>query len=105
MDLGSLPTWAQQLGALIVTVASAVGITWVEKRKRKDEPVAHPAGDAQVVAATFVEKGLMERLIASTSALHGEIVTLNGHVADLNERMHDEEIVRAAAARMRENRP
>lgn len=69
MDLGSLPLWAQQLGGLILTVATAIGLTWSERRKRKVEVATatdHPG--AQVVAATFTERGQMERLISALVA-------------------------------------
>lgn len=103
MELGSLPVWAQQLGGLILTLATAIALTWNERRKAKSE-VAPADGASQVVAASFVEKRLMERLIEAVAALNGNVVMLNGHVEKINERMHEDEIVRAAVARMKEGR-
>lgn len=102
MELGSLPVWAQQLGALFITLATAVGLTWSERRKAKAVPVSD--GAAEVVAASFVDKRLLERLIEAVAALNGNVVMLNGHVEKINERMHEDEIVRAAVARMKEGR-
>ena len=108
MDLGSLPVWAQQLSALIVTLATAIGLRWAEKRKigkaEEAAPVAAGNGEAQVIAASFVEKRLMERLIEMLGAMNGNLVTMNGHMEKINERMHEDEIVRAAVARMKEER-
>ncbi|GEM70923.1 hypothetical protein SAQ01S_06890 [Sphingomonas aquatilis NBRC 16722] len=102
MELGSLPVWAQQLGGLILTLATAVALTWNERRKAKAVPVSD--GAAEVVAASFVDKRLLERLIEAVAALNGNVVTLNGHVEKINERMHEDEIVRAAVARMKEGK-
>ncbi|WP_426261536.1 hypothetical protein [Sphingomonas sp. DC1100-1] len=102
MELGSLPVWAQQLGGLILTLATAVALTWNERRKAKAVPVSD--GAAEVVAASFVDKRLLERLIEAVAALNGNVVMLNGHVEKINERMHEDEIVRAAVARMKEGR-
>lgn len=106
MDLGSLPVWAQQLSALIVTLMTAIGLRWAEKRKlgRVDEVTPQGNGEAQVVAASFVEKRLMERLIEMLGAMNANIVIMNGHMEKVNERMHEDEIVRAAVARMKEGR-
>ena len=102
MELGSLPVWAQQLGGLILTLATAVALTWNERRKAKAVPVSD--GAAEVVAASFVDKRLLERLIEAVAALNGNVVMLNGHVEKINERMHEDEIVRASVARMKEGR-
>lgn len=102
MELGSLPVWAQQLGGLILTLATAVALTWNERRKAKAVPVSD--GAAEVVAASFVDKRLLERLVEAVAALNGNVVMLNGHVEKINERMHEDEIVRAAVARMKEGR-
>lgn len=102
MELGSLPVWAQQLGGLILTLATAVALTWNERRKAKAVPVSD--GAAEVVAASFVDKRLLEGLIEAVAALNGNVVMLNGHVEKINERMHEDEIVRAAVARMKEGR-
>lgn len=106
MDLGSLPVWAQQLSALIVTLATAIGLRWAEKRKtgKADEVTAQGNGEAQVVAASFIEKRLMEQLITMLGAMNANLVTMNGHMKKVNERMHEDEIVRAAVARMKEER-
>lgn len=104
MDLGDVPVWVQSVGALLGATVAAGAISWNERRRDRDKSPPHAPGDAQVVAATFVEKGLMERLIVATTTLHGEMVKLNDNLGELNKHNHDEELVRAAAARMREGR-
>lgn len=104
MVIGDVPTWVSSVGALIGTTFVAGALAWNEGRKSRKKDPAPMAGDTQVVAASFVDKSLLERLIVVMTSLNSSVVTLNGHVAELNERMHDEEIVRAAAARMRDTR-
>lgn len=103
MELGSLPVWAQQLGALFITLATAVGLTWSERRKAKTV-VAPADGAAEVVAASFVDRHLLQQLIDAVMGLNRNVETLVEHVEKINERMHEDEIVRAAVARMREGK-
>ena len=104
MELGSLPLWAQQLGSILLTVGTAVAILWNEKRKPK-KPAETEGGDtAQVVAASFIEKRLMERLIEILGAMNTNLVTMNRHMEKVNDRMQEDDIVQAAVARMKENR-
>jgi len=100
MDVGNLPLWAQQLSAILLTLGTAMALRWNEKRK--PEKPAAPEGDTTVVAASFVEKRLMERLIEAVLALNGNVIDLNEHVQKMNNRLHEDELVRAAVARMRE---
>lgn len=103
MDFGSLPLWAQNLSAIVLTLGTALSLRWAEKRK-EGKSLPHDTGDAQVVAASFVEKRLMERLIEVVAALHTQIVELNGHAEKFNDRQHEDDLVRAAVARMKGDR-
>jgi hypothetical protein len=103
MELSSLPVWAQQLGALILTACTAIAVTWNERRKKADP--AEPAnGEARVVAASFVERRQMEDLILVIRQLHGAIIDTNAHLKSMNDRMHEDEIVRLAVAKIKEDR-
>ena len=104
MELGSLPVWAQQLGGLLLTLATAVVLTWSERRKTKAAGVPVD-GAAEVVAASFVDRRLLQQLIDAIGGLNGNVAVLIEHVETINERMHEDEIVRAAVARIREERP
>lgn len=104
MELGSLPVWAQQLGGLFLTLATAIALTWSERRKSK-AVVAPADGTAEVVAASFVDRRLLQQLIDAVVGLNGNVAVLVEHVEKINERMHEDELVRAAVARMKEGRP
>ena len=71
MDLGSLPLWAQQLGGLLLTIATAIGLTWSERKKRKAEPA--PAAETTVLAASMIDGRSMKTLVDQVSELRTEI--------------------------------
>lgn len=68
MAAPDLPAWASGLSALVASAGAAFWLTWNERKKRKDDPAA-VAPEAQVVAATFTERSLMERLIVALTKL------------------------------------
>ncbi|CAN5565765.1 hypothetical protein BH09PSE4_BH09PSE4_21850 [soil metagenome] len=98
MELGSLPLWAQQLGGLLLTIATAVALTWNERKKRHAPPEP-PSGTASVVAASFVDKAQMENLTRAVTSLDATMKALGGHAERLSGHLHDEALIRAAAAR------
>lgn len=93
------------LVALAFAAISAALINFFDKRKRKKDPEEAQTGETQVVAASFVERQQMNDLIACMRGLDGTVRVLTGHVEKINERMHEDEIVRAAVAKMKEGRP
>lgn len=74
MDASEVPSWVQALGALIGTSFVAGALTLKERKKSKQEPLVEPgAAGTSVVAATFTERGQMERLISSIQQLDGTV--------------------------------
>lgn len=104
MDVPDAPNTSSVL-ALAFAAGTAALVSWFERRKVKKEPEAKQGGEAQVVAASFVERRQMEDLINATKTVDGTMRVLTGHVEKLNERMHEDEIVRAAVAKIKEGRP
>jgi hypothetical protein len=96
---------ATSLIALAFAAISAALISFFERRKRKKDPDEQPTGETQVVAASFVERRQMEDLIAVMKALDSTTRNLTTHIEKINERMHEDEIVRAAVAKIKEGRP
>lgn len=98
MAASELPAWATGITALVATAGTAAWLQLKERKTRKDVPTA-ASPEAQVVAATFTERSLMERLIAALLAMnetlaghHDEVKRLNGH---LEQERHDREIAKA----------
>ena len=73
MELGSLPLWAQQLGGLIMTIATAVALTWNERRKRKEPETARAGAETQVVAASFMDSRSLRELTDVMSDVRREL--------------------------------
>jgi len=96
---------ATSLLALAFAAISAGLINFFDKRKRKKDPEEAQTGETQVVAASFVERRQMDDLTSSVRSLDGTIRVLTGQVEKINERMHEDEIVRAAVAKIKEGRP
>lgn len=95
---------ATSLFAAAFAAIVAMLVSFFDRRKRKKDPGEPASGETQVVAASFVERRQMEDLISVTRSLDGTLRTLTGHIEKINERMHEDEIVRAAVAKMKEER-
>jgi hypothetical protein len=105
MEFSSLPVWAQQVGALLVTLGTAISLYWAEHRKRKDEPKVTSGGsDREVIAASFVGTRQMDDAIAVLRQIHTAVTEMNGHLEKANERAHEADMIAAIAAKMREER-
>lgn len=101
MDAPEAPN-AVSLLALSFSGGVAALVAWFERRSRKREP-AEPTTPNQVVAATFTERGQMERLTTALVSVERAVTASNektGELVDLlqaeAQRRHDEAIVRQA---------
>ena len=89
----------KQTALIIGTVIGAMitGILSGRKVGKKE-----PEGDAKVLAASIVPHSEMRDLLHAITGLHGSIKEVAGHLAQMNDRLHEDELVRAAVAKIRE---
>lgn len=83
------PWWIEP--TLVVGGFIGTGLAALTAAFRKPREQIEPTGTASVVAASFVDKALLEQLIL-------QLVSLNKHMADAAAYRHDEKIAREAAA-------
>lgn len=83
MAAADLPAWASGISALAATAGTAAWLTYNERKKRKNEPTPSNDGATQVVAATFTERGLMERLISALTSVDGGVRDSTAVTTDL----------------------
>lgn len=103
MDASDAPN-VTSLSALAFSGLVAALVGWFDRRKARKEPVIQQGGEAQVVAASFVGSRQMDDLTTTMRGVQSEMITMNGLLTKMNERMHENEIVAAAVAKMREDR-
>lgn len=98
MDIEAL----KNTGLIIGTVIGAMsaGIYSGRKVAKKE-----PEGEARVLAASIVPQSEMRELTTAVLAMTPVLRDTCAHLSKINERLHEEELVRAAAARIREGRP
>lgn len=83
-------------GALGAMFAGLVSGRKVGKRE--------PEGEAKVLAASIVPQTEMRDLTTTIANMHGTLKEVAGSLERINDRLHEEELVRAAAARIREGK-
>lgn len=92
----------KQTGLIIGTVLGTMwaGITAGRKVAKKD-PVET---EARVLAASIVPQSEMRELTNAVLAMTPILRETCAHLTKINDRLHEEELVRAAAARIREGK-
>lgn len=102
MDTVELPAWLQGIAAIAATAGTTWWLTLKERKERKATPAPLDA-QAQVVAATFTERGQMERLTLAMNDSTRAVLTNTAEVTELvtllradAQRRHDEAVIREA---------
>ena len=102
MAAADLPAWASGAIAIATTAGTAWWLKLNEAKKRREVP-EEEANPAQVVAATFTERGQMERLTTALVTVERAVVQSSTIMGDLvgllkaeAQRRHDEAIIRQA---------
>lgn len=103
MAIAELPAWLSGLSALAASAGAAWWLTYNERKKRKEDGAGGSDPASQVVAATFTERALMEKLITALIAVEATVrdshtitVRLVALLQADEQRRHDEAVVRAA---------
>lgn len=85
------PLWAQSIATIVLTIGAAASMQWHERRKAlKEHPHGTPDGNAQVVAASFVERQTLSDLTTTIRNLDSTMHLLIPLVARNNDLLHDQ---------------
>ncbi|MDO7841065.1 hypothetical protein [Sphingomonas immobilis] len=91
------PVWLQQIIGVAAFVGTAGTAIWAGRKSKKEEPAA---GSATVVAASFVGNRQMDDITTALTGLHATLIEVCGHLAAINERAHEEEIIREVVGKL-----
>lgn len=84
------------VGPILLAGAVTLFTTLVGWIAYKLKPAEKNGDDVAVVSATFADKKLMQQLLNALEATNVELVELNMHLRNAEQRRHDEEVVRLA---------
>lgn len=93
-----IEAWKQTM--LIIGTCIGAMITGLVSGRKAGKK--EPEGEAKVLAASIVPQTEMRDLMHAIAGLHGTLKEVCAHLERMNDRLHEDELVRAAVAKIRE---